>query len=498
MKTENLDIEYSLIFAIFKYGEDAFKIYSDFGIDFTYFSNIVHQDIFKCLFDDFDKNKTVLSISGFYKYYSAISTVTAEDKTKCKAALENIKKNPVVLKDLKKLCKQFVTFYTTRQTLKSLNESVDILDSGKVDEALDKIERDVRKARTLLNPQMVNEVIGLRNGLKERQDLAYKIKNDPNAVGMIETGFINFDKYIGKQHPGQLVLYQSRTNMGKSMFLKGTALHNWQRGRKVIVVTIEMSHKEYGFRMDSHITRIEHSQFSQGEITEDLALMQKWDRDVSDYSKCPEDLLIYWVPSNCTPKKLRDIIRNNPFEPDLVVVDYAGDMKAGLRGVPDYDPVAHAEIYSCLKESAGEFNTVLYSAQQTKRGQKKLSTESGSWSDVASNKADIMIAIECTREDEDFLYEENGVVYQGRLTLSIVKGRNIPKCRTHIIPDFKRMSWLEKESEEMIAADFQSKETDKKKRERQAENLENDMEKEDMDQNPSEEEELEENMIPDY
>jgi hypothetical protein len=175
--------------------------------------------------------------------------------------------------------------------------------------------------------------------------------------------------------------------------------------------------------------------------------------------------MIYWVPENCTPAKIDHIISSNPFKPDLVVVDYAGDMKAGLKGVPEYDPKSHAEIYSRLKELAGKHRCVMFTAQQTKRGVKKnITTEDGSWSDVASNKADIMIAIEKTKEDELHEEEVEGDRVTGRLTISIIKGRNVPKLMTHIVPQFHKMRWLEKEmAEKKYAGNIGYEKTDKQK-----------------------------------
>ena len=39
---------------------------------------------------------------------------------------------------------------------------------------------------------------------------------------------------------------------------------------------------------------------------------------------------------------------------------------------------------------------------------RRVDTESGSWSDIASHKADIMVALEITKEDEDFMTEFEG------------------------------------------------------------------------------------------
>ena len=64
---------------------------------------------------------------------------------------------------------------------------------------------------------------------------------------------------------------------------------------------------------------------------------------------------------------------------------------------------------------------------------------------------DQMMAVEVTKEDEDFMTKsDNGSLIIGRMTVSIIKGRNTPRCKTHIIPRFSRMSWLEKVEEEML------------------------------------------------
>ena len=61
------------------------------------------------------------------------------------------------------------------------------------------------------------------------------------------------------------------------------------------------------------------------------------------------------------------------------------------------------------------------------------------------------MAVEVTREDEDYMTKgENGSLIVGRMTVSIIKGRNVPRCKTFIIPRFSRMSWLEKVEEEML------------------------------------------------
>jgi hypothetical protein len=89
-----------------------------------------------------------------------------------------------------------------------------------------------------------------------------------------------------------------------------------------------------------------------------------------------------------------------------------------------------------------------------------------------------MLAVEVTKEDEDFMTEVDGNVVIGRMTVSIIKGRNIPKCKTHIIPRFQRMSWLEKEEEEMMPVGSGKEiKTVKKQLEEKIDNAHKEMEK---------------------
>jgi len=461
MKVECIDTEHSILYGLFKYGKDAIKQFDASPAKEEHFANLVNRDIAMVLCERLRKGD-VLSLGGFLTYYKNLQERPEKEVLKVIEALKELKTRPCTLDDFKVYCISLTEFACRRRFLGALNHSIDYVDTD-FDNTLGNLEKTFSEIRRMKNPKQVQTVMGLKSSLTDRQQLAKDIHDHPEKVGMCELGFKNIDKYIGRQAPGEFVLYQARTNTGKSMFLMHTALHNYKRGLKGIIITIEMSASQYLYRMDSNITGIEHKQFASGLITEDSDMMKRWDSRISCISTRDEDLLVYWVPSNCTPARVRSIIANNPFNPDFVVLDYAGDMKSGISGVSDYDAGSFGVIYSSLKEFAGEFNCVMYSAQQTKRGVKKVDTESGSWSDIASHKADIMVALEITKEDEDFMTEFEGVVYNGRMSVSIIKGRNIPKCKTQVIPQFHKMTFIEKEQDEMIAVGFTSMKTNKKK-----------------------------------
>lgn len=479
MATENQEVEYSLFFLLFSTRkEEVIRKLLSRNVTPDYFATLFHRDIFAEICDLFKQSK-MLSLKVFKTHFLNRPGAKSDDEIKFGIFLNNIKESKVNETDLEHLIDMLVEMYVSRKILAGMNEVVDQMHARPVGELISEFEQKQKSLKNLLEKNSVRTVMGLKAGLDARIERAQKVHDDPDAAGMVCTGLKNIDKWIGRQSPGQFVIYQARTGVGKSMMLMGSALANFKRGLKVIVITIEMSAEDYLYRFDSNLTGISHSEFAMGGIVTDPDKINLWRSRVKKCGKDGCDILVYWVPSNCTPARVDDIIANNPFKPDAIIVDYAGDMKAGLKGVPDYDARSHAEIYSALKEFAGKYECVVYTAQQSKRGTSgKASTESGSWSDVASNKADIMLAVEVTKEDEDFMTEVDGNVVIGRMTVSIIKGRNIPKCKTHIIPRFQRMSWLEKEEEEMMPVGSGKEiKTVKKQLEEKIDNAHKEMEK---------------------
>ncbi len=453
MKSECLDTELSVLFALFKFGCSALKELENLGTKSEYFANLIHREIFIEMSQILGKTQTI-TLSAFLTYYKNNKQTNPKEIIKLETCLKDIKNHSCLITDLKSYVSDLRKYYCIRTVLAKISTKIDNLDIN-FDDNISDIKDVLDKVTKEMNPTQIKRVMGMKESLNERIQHVHDVKNQPDKLGLIETGLINIDKYIGRQSGGDFIIYNAKTNMGKSMFMAHTAVHNWLKGRKVIVITIEMSASQWLFRMDSKLTRIEHREFHMGSISESSELLDKWKNTINNINN-PFDLLCYWVPSDCTIAKVRSIIENNPFKPDLVVVDYAGDMKSNLYGKSDFEAAAQAEIYSGLKELAGDYDLTLYSAQQIRRDVKKIDSESGALTQVAANKADIIIAIECTKEDEDFITEHNGIIYNGRLSLSIVKGRNIPKCKTQIIPNFSRMDFIEKEFDEMMPVGFTS------------------------------------------
>jgi len=443
-KLTNLVLEQNLLNIIINDSDYFFSNYSDF--DPRSFANTQHIKIFKLILKMHKDKKAIPSVETLKAIVKSESELDLSEIELISNAIDSLPKEKIKKTDSEAIVISLTKSLVSRLAIKHIHEIVSLVENGNVEDAVDGMNKYSSVFKEILSTDKLIDVMAFKKDIDKRIEYAIDIKNNPNKIGMVKTGLVNFDKFNPKQSPGELVIYQARTNVGKSMFLMNTAIKNHQAGLKVIVITIEMNAMQWATRIDSCISGFKHSDFSSGEIVSDNSKLTNWKDSVKKFGGDDSELMVYWRPENCTPAVVERIISRNPFKPDLVVVDYAGDMKSGLKNIGEYDPRSHAEIYSKLKEIAGKFTCVLYTAQQTKRGVKTVNDESGAWSDVASAKADIIFAIQKEKEDEIFETEINGIRYRDRLTISAVKARGFPKnCYTNIIPIWDRMTFIEKE-----------------------------------------------------
>lgn len=485
-KTENKEIERSLLFAIFKYDKYTLEIIR--GIvtveDFVF---PIYRKIYHVLCSEFDKTGSIISYKAFFNFVIGLADTTEDDRIQYKVAMQEI--NTAVIKDEDVIAysQQLKELSINRKLLYAMSKVADKLDEGDSSKAIELAEMEIEAIKKGIIKQQY-ECIALKGDIEKRIQYLKDIKEHPEKAGVVWTGFRNIDNFNPPLKPGDLAWFQARTNIGKSMFLKGVALANYCgvyskafhtpsmegkiKGSKVIVITIEMNAMDYVFRMDSQITKMQHTEdFCFAKVVNEESKINEWSKKIQSFGNNDTDLLIYWVPEKCTPAAIDQIISNNPFKPNLVVIDYIGDMDCGEKGLTNYDWKAQALLYTRLKQIAGKHECVIFSAQQTVRGAKEISTETGAGSDKASSLASLVIAIE--QSDIDKLWngvDSRGQSVLGRITLREVKRRSGTKLLTHIIPEFDIMHWFENPSEKpMIAADYRVEEQTNTKKSKEPE-----------------------------
>lgn len=457
LKTEDKVIEQSLLFSIFKHGEPTLKELlrvcepTDFVIQ-------PHRFLYEHILHQYKSNNTIASYPGFYKFITSLQEVDDKDKVVIKDAMLSIAKTTIEQKDVPMFCKQLREYGSKRSMLKTFTEAVKELEADmKPDEVMDGLNKRLYSLQKRLTFMHGDNVIKLKGDIDKRKDYMKVVNSDPVHAGLVETSFDNFDKAgVPPLPPGSLGILQAKVNTGKSMFLMRLGLHNYKRGLKTIIITIEMAAIDYVMRMDSNISEIKHLNFTSGEVINDVMQNRRWEDSIAKFGHPDHDLIVYRVPEKCTADKIDMIIQTNDFKPDLVCVDYAGNMDANLKGVPNLSAAAQGKIYSDLKALAGKHNTVVYTAQQVKRGVSDVDIEegdgiweAGAWAAEAINISDFAIIL--YHSDIDKLKgtiakidgnfgDDNTENKNPFLTARIAKIRNGVHLRTYLYKRFDKMT----------------------------------------------------------
>lgn len=156
---------------------------------------------------------------------------------------------------------------------------------------------------------------------------------------------------------GELAVVMAPTGGGKSMFLVRAATEAIKAGKKVVYYTLELSEELVGLRFDACINNIPLTKASKYEelikyTTEKLKINLK----IRNYPDGTADINTFYA-------HLDWLKSNENFEPDLIVVDYADNMKALTKG----ELLRHelVDIYRALRAMSIEVGAPCLTASQT-------------------------------------------------------------------------------------------------------------------------------------
>jgi replicative DNA helicase len=230
LKTEDKTTEYSLLFAIFKFGQHGLKECmrvvepTDFVIQPNrfFYEQILHL---------FKNNHDVPSYAAFYKHLLALPETDDKLKVIYREAMELIGKSAVQEKDIPIFCNHLRDYSSKRTLLKSFTACINDMTSGtKVDSSIASLNKSIYKVQRRLTIESSDNIISLKKDVDKRTAYMKVINDDPIDAGLVESSFENFDKAgVPPLAPGSLGILQAKVNTGKSMFLMRTALHNYRR-----------------------------------------------------------------------------------------------------------------------------------------------------------------------------------------------------------------------------------------------------------------------------
>ncbi len=252
---------------------------------------------------------------------------------------------------------------TSDSVLRQASEG--ILDVGT---AVDQAMTELRRIR--LRSQESRNRLGSDSFVSLKESASARISRymAPVDEDRIRTGYAIFDEITGGGlRAGDFLLFQARTNTGKSRFLQHIAMTVMRDGGTAVLVSGEMSETENFERVDGTLIRQDYLKLTDRSEskTARLARSLKLLRAVKNV---PGDLIVI-PPAQCrTTGEVREVMLEitRKYQPKVLLVDYLTLFRpSGVFGGEDWAawPITAAEF----KLMGYEFGFGVASAAQTKR-----------------------------------------------------------------------------------------------------------------------------------
>lgn len=395
------------------------------------------------------KNKNIKSVIGiiidFFKQNGTVPSNTEIKVYLTDDALRNSFK--AVLTKLVDIDKKFnkdelirntERFLKERHVFNTLLDAADKLDSNTLDTS--KLLAKIEKA--------VNIDLSTSFGIKLFEDIDLFLSELNRDEPVIPTGWEWLNNKLGGgflEKGRALYLFMGETNVGKSIFLGNVATNIALQGKKVLLLTLEMSEIMYSKRLASSITKIPMSELkTQQQTLKQLMVETKQNKDKASI------LIKEFPPSTITPGQLGafiDKLRQSNYSPDVIVLDYLNLLNSP-HGVNSYERIKF--VAEKVRALSYEFNCPIISATQVNRtgyGVDEPGLETISESTGLAATADAIFTIWQKDEDKDL----------GVVNLGIVKNRFGPNFGNTVLRiDYNTLTLKEEEiiSSTVEALDF--------------------------------------------
>lgn len=190
------------------------------------------------------------------------------------------------------------------------------------------------------------------------------LRDNPNGLAGLSTGFNDLDKLTTGLHPGDLVIIAGRPSMGKTSFALNIAEHVATYEKKAVAVfSMEMPAEQLALRVLSSFARIDMGKLRAGELGD-----RDMDRLVSAGGMISEAPLYIDETGALSPLDLRARARRmkNRHNIELLIVDYLQLMQ--VPGSGDNRTNEIAEISRGMKALAKELSIPVIALSQLNRG----------------------------------------------------------------------------------------------------------------------------------
>ena len=230
----------------------------------------------------------------------------------------------------------------------------------------------------------------LRESVKEQIERYTELKNNPNTIQYIPTGFPKIDDAEGGFRYSELVYIIGRKGAGKSVLMLNLAHNAWVAGKNVLLFSLEISKEDYERRLAACACNIRSNGLKRGTLAPDeegrfKIYLKNLAKGLSIEGEPTGEMVIVDVPAQCKPSFIEATLlaeqRKRNIKFDVVIVDYAGIMQPDIA-VPEKRH-QQGQIALDFKNMARKYNCVFISAAQMSRQGRNDTNQKGGHADTA-------------------------------------------------------------------------------------------------------------------
>jgi replicative DNA helicase len=340
----------------------------------SYFIDERHQLICRVLFDYIDK----------YKLIPIKTLVLQEIKDKISNRDDQTKFQYTAEAEL--IYKKYVPGLETREALldKIVNFAKLMGLKSAFDQSLGLIRRDPESENTWVKIQdLLKGALLVDRNFEEGliyfdtfEERYARMEKEEETRERFTSGFEAIDDALlgGGPHRGEIYSWIGLSGSGKSLALVGAALKNVkQLGKRVLYISLEMGEDAIAERFDAQLADVDINKLQELKSKVKAA----FDEHIQDHEDKRTLVIKQFPAGSMTVATLRAYMQQLQmvgFKPDLLVIDYIGEMK-DYPGMPTYE--SRYRIVRDLRGLATEDNICIFTAMQPNKDAREAQKKDG-------------------------------------------------------------------------------------------------------------------------
>lgn len=328
-----------------------------------------------------------------------------------------------------RLLEEIFGAYRERTIMDALSEAIPAINDSDIDRAMSLLSSGLQKAS--VEAARLRDIDIIQNW-ENRLARYEEMRQQPNALRGIPTGFHGLDRITHGLRPQQFIVFAGEPKRGKSLFALILANSAHAHGKKPLFVSFEMSIEEQEARYDSLISRVPYTRILSGDLNKDD--MKKIQKSLSLRKNMHPFVISEDTSSLTTVSALAGKVQE--YSPDVLFVDgvYLMDDE---DGEPKGSSQALTNITRSLKRLAQRFDipvvgtTQVLSWKLQNRKTRAVTADAIGYTSSFAQDADLILGVERNPDMDD------------QAIIRVVTARSSPTGEVHVKWDWSTMEFEE-------------------------------------------------------